>query len=259
LKVKEKAIRTYDYGYDTELKLIPRLWGMIRHRGFKWLIIGGFVYVVNIMSQYFLNKRFEVGEVQIKYVYNTADAANTERCVEIPFAKYFLTTHIKDDTKILEIGNVLGYYGVSIKRKIIDKYERNGEGIINSDIVDYDTAEKFDIIISISTIEHIGYDEPVKEQGKSRKALLKIMDLINNGGWALISVPLGYNPEIDDIVYNDLMKFSECYFLKRTSILNRWTTTTRDDALKCKYWEKYPAANSVAFLIYNKKYGYLSP
>lgn len=137
------------------------------------------------------------------------------------------------------------------KHKIVDKYEKETY-VDNVDIVDFNPGEKYDIIISISTVEHIGYDEPIKEVGKSKRAIQKIIDLLNNNGIALITVPLGYNPEIDSIVRNNEIEFSKRYFLKRISRLNLWEETKLEEAMNYKYGSKYQNANAVAFLIYFK-------
>ena len=152
---------------------------------------------------------------------------------------------------MLEIGNVLSHY-FNINRTIVDKYEKS-TGIVNTDILDFTSNKKYDLIISISTMEHVGFDEPIKESGKSKKAMLRIVELLNSKGIAVITVPLGYNPEIDSIVKNNDINFTEKYFLKRISKFNLWQETTIEDALKYKYNSKYPAANSVAFLLYKKE------
>ena len=79
-----------------------------------------------------------------------------------------------------------------------------------------------------------------------------MIDLVKRGGLVFLTVPLGYNPEIDDIVKNKRVSFSETYFLKRVSWLNTWKQTDLQSALKCKYGSRYPAANSVAFLMFRK-------
>ncbi len=198
------------------------------------------------------NRYFIVGNKKIQYFINIYNAVQNERVIEIPFAKEYL---FKSENKdVLKIGNVLSHY-FNVHHTIVDKYEKT-PGVIDIDILDFNSDEKYDLIISISTIEHIGFDEPIKENGKSEKAMLKIIELLNNKGTALITVPLGYNPEIDSILKNNLINFTERHFLKRVSKWNLWKETTLEDALKYKYGSKgltYPTANSVAFLLYKKE------
>ena len=195
------------------------------------------------------NRFFILDGKKYHYFINIYNSVKTERVVEIPFAKESLLRN--RGKNILEIGNVLSHY-FSFNHGVVDKYEIS-PGVINIDIIDFSPEKKYDLIISVSTIEHIGFDEPHKDKGKPKKALLKIFDLLNSNGTAIITVPLGYNPEIDSILVNNEISFTKKYFLKRVSILNLWKETTMEEALKYKYGQKYPAANSVAFLILYKE------
>jgi len=208
------------------------------------------IYVMYKTDYSIFNRDFNVNGEIYQYFINRYMAVRSERVVEIPFAMDFLKKNDYEKKRVLEIGNVLSYY-FDLHYKIVDKYER-GTHIDTVDIIDFNPDEKYDIIISISTIEHIGYDEPVREVGKSKKAFLKIIDLLDNKGIALITVPLVYNPEIDSIITNNEIEFSKRYFLKRISHLNLWKETNMEEAMSYKYGSKYPNANAVAFLIYLK-------
>jgi len=227
-----KAINTYKNDGLFALVRIVLIWGLYK------LDYGVF------------NRYFNVDEERYHYFLNIYNAVVTERVVEIPFAMDFLKKNKYEGKRVLEVGNVLSHY-FDFKHIIIDKYEK-GTFVYNTDIVDFNSEEKYDIIISISTIEHVGYDEPKREAGKSKKAIQKIIDLLNNNGIALITVPLVYNPEIDSIVRNNEIEFSKRYFLKRISRLNLWEETKLEEAMNYKYDSKYPAANAVAFLMYFK-------
>jgi len=197
------------------------------------------------------NKYFNLDGERYYYFLNKYSGQHiSERVVEIPFAIDFLKKNNYEEKKVLEVGNVLSHY-IRFKHKIVDKYEKETY-VDNADIVDFNPGEKYDIIISISTVEHIGYDEPIKEVGKSKRAIQKIIDLLNNNGIALITVPLVYNPEIDSIVRNEEIEFSKRYFLKRINRLNLWEETKLEEAMNYKYGSKYQFANAVAFLIYFK-------
>jgi SAM-dependent methyltransferase len=205
-------------------------------------------YTVFKINYTVFNRYFEVDGKRYHYLINQYNAVLGERVVEVPFIIDFLKKNKYEDKKVLEVGNVLSHY-FKFKHKIVDKYEKETY-VDNVDIVDFNPGEKYDIIISISTVEHIGYDEPVKEVGKSKRAIQKILDLLDNNGIALITVPLGYNPEIDSIVINKEIEFSKRYFLKRISRLNLWEETKLEEAMNYKYGSKYQFANAVAFLIY---------
>jgi cyclopropane fatty-acyl-phospholipid synthase-like methyltransferase len=71
------------------------------------------------------------------------------------------------------VGNVLSYYENSlserdgvIKRRIIDKFEID-IGVDNEDLMTLESEEKYDAIVSVSTVEHIG-------QGLSIRAVLTV-------------------------------------------------------------------------------------
>jgi hypothetical protein len=130
-----------------------------------------------------------------------------ERAVEIPIALDFLARSRRSNSRLLEIGNVLQQYERDIgvlpclhPRRIIDKFER-GAGVENHDLMDLDSAEKYQTIISISTVEHIGqHRAPSGKFGEIHgridreaplKAIAKLYDLLDIGGRALVTVPFG--------------------------------------------------------------------
>ena len=201
-------------------------------------------YIVKI--NYIFNPYFTVNNKIYKYKLTRHRSTDNERVIEIPYVCSFIKTN--KNQKLLEVGNTLSNY-FNIKHVIIDKYE-TGKNIVNVDIVKYTTKNKYDLIISVSTIEHIGYDEPIREYGKVLKAIQKLIQLLNKNGKLIITVPLNYNPEINEIIIGKKMKFSDVYFMKRISWFNNWVETTQDDALKCAYNSKYSAANVVVFLVY---------
>ncbi len=135
-----------------------------------------------------------------------------ERAVEIPIAFEFLanitTQNSGRDFKIMEVGNVLSHYENSLSeylglrpRRIVDKFEI-AMGVDNVDLMDLPSEQKYDVIVSISTVEHIGqgaepssgsYGEKLVERDLETplKAIAKIYDLLELGGQALITVPFG--------------------------------------------------------------------
>lgn len=130
----------------------------------------------------------------------------TERAVEVSIAFDFIA-NLKQPQKILEIGNVLSYYENSLSenigirsRRIVDKFEVD-LGVENQDLMNLPSIEKYDAIVSISSVEHVGQgDDPSAgygEQTQTRdlegplKAIAKIYDLLALDGKALITVPFG--------------------------------------------------------------------
>ncbi len=134
-----------------------------------------------------------------------------ERQVEIPFI-----IRVIRNTKgnILEVGNVLQHYDNSIKHEIVDKYE-NGKNVINEDIVNYKSDKKYDLIFSISTLEHVGWDEKPKNPKKFLEALSNLKKLLNKKGRIIFTIPLGYNTFIDNLILNKKIKLQKKIFIKK--------------------------------------------
>jgi len=240
----------YNLGENDDDSIFSKAMNVYKKEGLFTLIKKILTYTVYKINYTVFNRYFEVDGKRYHYLINQYNAVLGERVVEVPFIIDFLKKSKYEDKKVLEVGNVLSHY-FRLKHKIVDKYEKETY-VDNVDIVDFNPGEKYDIIISISTVEHIGYDEPKREVGKSKRAIQKIIDLLDNNGIALITVPLGYNPEIDSIVRNKEIEFSKRYFLKRISRLNLWEETKLEEAVNYKYGSKYQFANAVAFLMYFK-------
>lgn len=189
---------------------------------------------------------FKIDNKEYRYFTHRYNAVNGERCVEIPW----VLSQIDVNKKILEVGNVLSHY-VNFPHTVVDKYEKSPE-VLNEDAETFKSETNYDLIVSISTLEHIGFDEPVKDNMKIERTIHNLKSLINDRGKMLITVPLAYNPSVDQIVSNNEVGFSRMTFLKRISKFNRWEQCALDEALKLRYGSKYPAANSVAFLVFEK-------
>ncbi|MEM4058712.1 MAG: hypothetical protein QXZ12_08345 [Thermoplasmata archaeon] len=249
----ETKLGYYDNYNSSEPKgLSQHLLKVLKEEGIKKLATKIIKYAMirfnyAIFNRYFLLEKFE--RTKLKYFINHYNAVDGERCVEIPFVKYFLEKYTGKE--IMEVGNVLNHY-YPFNHLVVDKYERD-KNVINEDIVDFNTDKRFDLIISISTVEHIGFDELPVTPGKAINAIKKIIQLLKIDGIAVITVPAGYNPEIDKLIKNNDINFSEKFFLKRVSKFNSWIETNTEDALRLKYAEKYPNANAVVFLVYRNK------
>lgn len=145
----------------------------------------------------------------------------SERAIEIPIALQFLSSLV-GEKKLLEVGNVLSYYqdllpdnNLIKTRRIIDKYEVI-DGVENIDLMELSSTEKYEVIVSISTVEHIGqstepnqtYGEEIQRRDMEAplKAIAKIYELLTENGKALITVPFGRL-----IDYKWLLQFSQEY------------------------------------------------
>lgn len=165
-----------------------------------------------------------------------------ERFVEIPIANAYLEGVPAD--QVLEVGNVLKHYG-QYPHAVVDKYE-SGPGVENCDIVEYSAPGKFKLIISISTFEHIGFDDDSSAGSKDKilTAVEHCRRLLAPGGVFVITVPLGYNPDLDLIVERDLWHASKLRCLKRVGFSD-WEECDLPEARRHPYRQKFPYANSL--------------
>jgi len=162
------------------------------------------------------------------------DTRHNERAVEIALAIDYVSKF--RGCKILEVGNVLSNY-LSFDHDIVDKYDK-GKNIIKQDIVEYTTDKKYDLIISISTFEHIGWDSGgegvAKGTGKIITALDHTKTLLAEVGTMLITLPLGYNSELDTLLKEKRIQFDKVFCMKRDEY-NGWAQIDLEDALKMDY------------------------
>jgi len=209
-----------------------------------------FGYVFNKVFRSF--RTFSFQGRQYRYFYHLRNTTwKNERTVEIPIV--WETVRKYDDRKILEVGNVLFNY-FTFSHDVVDKYEK-GTGVVNKDIVDFHPAQKYDLIISISTLEHVGWDEPIKDPGKTLRTVNHLQSILGPGGEMVITVPLGHNSDMDRLLREEKMPFTNIYCMERTSRDNRWNEVSWE-SIRSKYRESpFPADNSLLLIGYVKQIG----
>jgi len=182
------------------------------------------------------------------HIYNRAIAS--ERIVEIPIAKNVIDLYSKKH--VLEVGNVMAHY-FSIDHDVLDKYEK-APGVINKDVVNFNTNKKYDLIISVSTMEHVGWDSgEKKEPEKFSKSLTNLKKFLKKGGKLFITCPVYYNPYIAKLLKTKRMPFTQQYFMKRTSFFNEWKEVAYEDAMAGNDYDSYYANANVLFVgVYTK-------
>lgn len=167
-------------------------------------------------------------------------ALNTERTVEIAIANEFL----RDKTgRILEVGNVLSNYS-GFPHDVVDKYEI-APGVINEDIVSFSPGEKYDVIVTISTLEHVGWDETPREPEKIIRAITRLKELLNNDGELLVTMPLGYNSYLDELVRAGKTGFREIRYLRRVTKNNQWREAQVEEVASAKYDSPFSCGNAI--------------
>lgn len=165
-----------------------------------------------------------------------------ERTVEIPIIRSEMCGYKEDGT--LEIGNVLSHYG-AVEHEVLDKYEQ-ANGVVNEDALNYDPGRNYDLVICISTLEHIGQDENGEDGAKALDALDNIVSLLEPGGKLVASVPIGHNRSIDDLVLRNSERFDWISFMMRTSGNNQWEETSPGSALRAAGEGRFLGNNAVA-------------
>jgi len=197
-------------------------------------------------------KHFFFNGKKIQYensFYNTSFF--NERTVEIPMVKEIISSYKRNN--FLEIGNVLQHYNYPESRVIVDKYEVS-QNVINEDIETYSTQTKFNLIVSISTLEHVGLDEGemVTDKDKLQRCILNISNnLLAKEGVLIVTLPVNYNENVDKFIRENTI-FQEKFFMKKDSLLlNTWKKVSFDD-LTVKNRSKPILIEEVFFGIYRK-------
>lgn len=188
-------------------------------------------------------KTFHVGGASHHYfVHHYNSTWRNERTVEIPIVKAVLAT-LPPGSRCLEVGNVLNYY-VDFPRTVVDKYEA-APGVINQDILEFGSPGSYDLIVCISTLEHVGWDETPRDLGKVWRAFEHIKNLLAPGGRCVVTFPLGYNTALDELVFSGKLAFKHSHFLKRISADNQWQEVNADAVRSSAYDAPFPFANAL--------------
>lgn len=223
-----------------------------------WLAVILRIFDPILLRRMKLNEPFTFNGRQYRY-----NRRLDERTIELPIIIDIIQEELKHGKiNMLEVGNVLSDpkyelpSGIIIPaRDIVDKYEK-GPGVINKDIMDYwPEGKMYDLIVSISTIEHIGFDENERNPDKIPQTIERLKSMLAPGGKFVFTVPVGYNSDLDSkVLFNDNSDLQR-YFMKRISKDNKWAQIMdRKEAATYRYGSKYRlwAANCVAVCMFTK-------
>jgi hypothetical protein len=164
-----------------------------------------------------------------------------ERSVELALALDFLQR--RRGTRTLEVGDVLSQYASS-DHDVLDKYDPS-PGIIREDIVGFVPDQPYETVISISTLEHVGWDETPRQPDKALEAYRSMRGMLAPGGAMLLTCPLGHNPGLDEYIQEGAIDFPSTTFLLRISKDNRWREATKEEVRGARYNSPYRNANAV--------------
>ena len=163
-----------------------------------------------------------------------------ERSVEISIVMKMVNEN--KGKRILEIGNVLSNY-YDVPHDVVDKYEK-APNVINQDVVDFKTNDKYDLIVSISTLEHVGWDEEPRDDEKIPKALENLRNCLKPKGVMIVTLPLGYNQALNQHLKCGTIVFHEQYYLLRIGN-NSWREALWDEVKETTFGNPYLGANGL--------------
>ena len=166
-----------------------------------------------------------------------------ERTVEIALAMPFVEQ--ARSRTLLELGNVMSYYS-DAPHTVIDRYE-DSPGVANVDFVDCPIERRYDCFLSISTFEHIGWDESPRRPAKVDEAFARVRSFMSDPSSddVLVTVPIGYNPHFDELVATSRLVFPKQGALVRLDAANNWEEADMRVALKRQYGTPFVAANAL--------------
>lgn len=185
-----------------------------------------------------------------RYLYHKYNGTwRSERAVEVPIVWQWMQKY--SGAKVLEVGNVLSHYNPA-RHTILDKYE-HAPGVINTDVVEFQPREQYDLIVSISTMEHVGFDETPRDDSKLLRGVSNLRSLLAPGGILLMTLPIGQNPKVAELVDSKQLSFDRMGCLKKISRSNKYEQTNWAEIREARYDEPFPCANGLVIGRFSKQ------
>ncbi len=153
-----------------------------------------------------------------------------ERAVEVPIARAAVDAA---EGRVLEVGNVLGHY-VPVSHVVLDRYEQAPRRD-NADVLEFEDEGGFDLIVSVSTLEHVGWDERPRDPSAAERAFAHLRGLLAPGGSLVVTLPVGSNRVLDEAIRGGRLELSELRALAARSGATsgaRWIQPRSDSALR---------------------------
>lgn len=167
----------------------------------------------------------------------------TERAVEVPVVQRIVDRNA--GARVLEVGNVLSHYRPQ-SHQVVDKYER-ARGVINRDVLELDGLGQFDLIVAVSTVEHVGWDEAPRVPGRALEAVRSLQRMLAPGGRLVLTVPAGYNPALDAALRGGTVGFVHQAALRRVGGGTCWRQVAPHDVWQVPYDFLLYSARGVLF------------
>jgi SAM-dependent methyltransferase len=150
----------------------------------------------------------------------------------------------REPGRVLEVGNVLSHYRPQ-DHTVVDKYER-GPGVLNRDVLDLGDLGSFDLVVAVSTLEHVGWDEEPRRPDASVEALTALQALLAPGGRLVLTHPVGYNPHLDGALRDGVVAAGTAAALRRAG-RTHWVEVSPDEAWRAPYDFLLYSARAVVF------------
>lgn len=227
--VNRARVMTRDEGVVPTAKFFGRL--VVEHLEFP------------VMRKRRADERFTFFGEDLPYAYHLySQTWRNERMIEIAVAHHFLRA--RPTGRMLEVGNVMGHFGY-VGHDVIDRYE-NVEGILNEDIIGFRTENPYDTVVSISTLEHVRFDEEhLKDPHGSSLALESLRSTVAPGGRLLVTVPFGYNKGLDEDIRSGRFSLERQAYYRRETREGDWREVSLEEGLNCRYGTPFEAANGI--------------
>jgi len=199
----------------------------------------------SLLSAYyrrFKSASFTARGVEYQYFYHAYNQTYcNERAVEIPIV-WSMVQRVPPE-RVLEVGNVLSHY-FPTRHDVVDKYE-HAPRVQNVDVVDFRPTHPYDLIVSISTLEHVGFNEKPLEPGKPWRAIGNLRRSLSQQGRLVITLPMGANPHLDRMLQEGRIPLDDPLCLRRISADNRWREASWEEIRHARYRHPYHNANGL--------------
>lgn len=167
-----------------------------------------------------------------------------ERCVEIPIIRDLVQS--AKNAKLLEIGHVLRHYDTTLTHPVVDRYEASDlANLFQEDAETFRGTPPYDLIVSVSTLEHVGWDESPRDEDKIRRTLSHLRELLSPTGQLIFTAPIAYSPPLDKLI-DEGEGLIERRCLQRINARNEWMETDWETIRNCQFHKPYPFANGLA-------------
>jgi len=256
LSFSDKNAKTSPQGLISRGSLFLRAKTIYNRNGLSYLIRVLIRYLFELIFhsspnyvKLFYYKKFKASETfkfngrEYHYLFHPyCSTWENERCAAIPIIWDIVKKNQEEGKRILEVGNVLSYV-YPIKHDVLDKYDLV-EGVINEDVVNFHPSSKYDLIISIVTLQSVGWNEFPREPRKVLQAIDNLKSILAPNGILVVIHGLGEHKEMDEMLKNGLLKFDKQFYLMKTTG-HKWRQATWEEVKDLEYNHSIPTANGV--------------